>query len=308
MVRRPRGLDPGLVRWTAIAIICVITGCFRGADDDGRELAETTTGPTPPADGSTDDGADPPPPPSTSEPPPSTTTTTTTTTAETTDAASSSGSEADSSSGGDGTEVLLDVPGEVFVPSPQEPRRIFNAGTLGAAYIFVRVEVDVDIATFRTDLPPDGVARWDHILTEISRANQPMHHQRYLFGASARVEEANASRAFNYARVEIAPGPESYIAFRTNYPWQEHTSIHLDQWIDGTTHEQTLELYRDGALDLTSTGPVEYYDPALTTDTLEIQLGVEDADWGLHVSPPRLDLLQPPRHRPPPIEAVSRAS
>lgn len=272
------------MRRIGIAILWLTAGCFAGKQADGREPPEATTGvssATTPAETMGVTG-DPPPGSSTSS-----STAGTDSSSEGDDSSSeSTGAGDESSTGGDGVDVLLDMPGVVFTPSAAEPVRVINGvGAPGAAYSFVRVELDVDIATFRTDLPPDGIPRWDHILLGVSRDNQPQSYQRYLFGASARVEDANASRAFNYSRVEIAEGSASYTAFRTNYPWQENTSIHLDQWIDATTSEQTLEVSVDGVVELTSTGPVEYFVPALTTDGLFLELGTEDADWGLHVSP-----------------------
>ena len=104
-------------------------------------------------------------------------------------------------------------------------------------------------------------------------------------GASARIETAAADRVFNYGRVDIAMGASSYISWKPNYPWAEDTDVHLHQSIDADTDEQILQVFEGGTMTSNSVGPVGYYDPSLTTDGLYLELGTEDADWGLHVSP-----------------------
>lgn len=94
-----------------------------------------------------------------------------------------------------------------------------------------------------------------------------------------------ADRAFNYGRVEIASGAMSYVSWKSPYAWAVDSEVHLRQWIDADTDEQTLEIHEGGVLQWSMTGDVPYYDPALTTDGLYLHLGTQDADWGLHYSP-----------------------
>lgn len=183
-------------------------------------------------------------------------------------------------------DVLLDMPGEVFTPSPGQPElQINEVGSPGTSYRRLEVGLDVHVGQFRVDVPPDGIERWDHILFALYRSGQPSGWQRYLSGASARVEAMGPERLFNYARVEIGMGAPSYVSFKDNYPWAENTDIHLEQWIDAELDEQGLELSVDGAVMLSIPGPVPYFEPELTTEGLYLLLGGEDADWGLHVSP-----------------------
>ena len=177
-------------------------------------------------------------------------------------------------------------PGAVFTPSPEQPvLEIHDLGEPGAAYRRIELRFRVVLADFRADLPPDDLERWDHVMVQLYRDHQPQSCQRYLFGSSARHETAKADRAFNYGRVEIAMGASSYKAWKPNFPWQEGETYDVVQTIDADTDEQILELWQGGEQVLTSVGDVAYYDPALTTDQLYLELGTHDADWGLHVSP-----------------------
>ncbi len=183
-------------------------------------------------------------------------------------------------------ELLLDLPGAFFTASAEEPFRIYKPlGEPGAAFRRLEVEYDIELGPFRADIPPNNEERWDHVMHGLFRANQPNSYMRYLLGASARIETDAADRAFNYGRVAIEMGAASYKSWKKPYGWQESSEIHVLQWIDADAHEQTLELYKGDTLDFTVTGPVEYFTPDLTTDQLELELGTEDADWGLHVSP-----------------------
>lgn len=183
-------------------------------------------------------------------------------------------------------ELLLSLPGPFFTASPEEPSRWYNdLGTPGAAYRRLELEFDVELAAFRDDIPPNNEERWDHVLFGLYRQGQPQSYLEYLIGASARIETNAADRAFNYGRVALEMGAASYKSWKKNYAWQEYTEVHVRQWIDADASEQTLELYKGDALDLTVTGPVDYFTPELTADQLKLELGTEDADWGLHVSP-----------------------
>ncbi|MCA9695460.1 MAG: hypothetical protein KC636_38130, partial [Myxococcales bacterium] len=179
--------------------------------------------------------------------------------------------------------TLIHAPGVVFTASPDAPLMILK--TPAPPLRRIEVDVDVHIAEFRKDIPPNNEERWDHVFYGLNRDNQPSGFQRYLLGASARIETNAADRAFNYGRVDIAMGAESYISWKKSYPWAEQTDVHLHQVIDADSDEQLLQIFEGGEMTANIAGPVPFFDPTLTEDGLFLELGTEDADWGLHVSP-----------------------
>ena len=95
-------------------------------------------------------------------------------------------------------------------------------------------------------------------------------------GSSCRTETGKAPRAYNFGRVAIAMGFMSYKSWKGDFPWQEKSSYHLEQWMDAMTSKQTLAISKNGKLIKAFTGDIAYFTPSLTTDGLYLHVGAND--------------------------------
>lgn len=195
----------------------------------------------------------------------------------------------DDDAGSAGTELVRRDGCFFTVEAADEILRI-PFGEVGTEHPVVVIEMTIETGPWREDLFDRDVL--NHNLFGFTRNGSPSR-VRYLGGLGAQVFPPRAPgldrTTLFFGRVDLEPRPMgmgfmSYTTFRERAPWVPGASYRVRAEWNAETHQQVLDVTRDGAPFSRVVGDIAYYETALTTSGFAVELGSHETE-GRDVSP-----------------------